>query len=33
MPCKGDHNVLPNTYNTIFIMYEQENKGDVKKLD
>ena len=30
MPFKGDHNVLTNTYNTIFIMYEQENKGDVK---
>jgi len=27
MPCKGDHNGLTNTYNTIFIMYEQENKG------
>ena len=27
MPCKGDHNVLTTTYNTIFIMYEQENKA------
>ena len=27
MPCKGDHNVLTNTYNTIFTMYEQENKA------
>ena len=33
MPCKGDLNVKTDTYNTIFIMYEQENKGDVKKLD
>ena len=27
MPCKGDLNVLTDTYNTIFIMFEQENKG------
>ena len=29
MPCKGDLNVLTDTYNTIFIMFEQENKAYV----
>ena len=27
MPCKGELNVLTDTYNTIFIMFEQENKA------